>query len=47
MDPFRGYKNAIDDKLADATAVLDAFYADVLVMPMLVVAGARILGLRR
>jgi len=47
VDPFRGYKNAIDDKLADATAVLDAFYADVLVMPMLVVAGARILGLRR
>ena len=22
LDPFRGYKNAIDDKLADATAVL-------------------------
>ena len=34
LDPFHGYKNAIDDKLADATAVLDAFYADVLVMPM-------------
>ena len=25
LDPFRGYKNAIDDQLADATAVLDAF----------------------
>ena len=25
LDPFHGYKNAIDDKLADATAVLDAF----------------------
>ena len=26
LDPFRGYKNAIDDKLADATPVLDAFH---------------------
>ena len=26
LDPFHGYKNAIDDKLADATAVLDAFH---------------------
>ena len=26
LDPFRGYKNAIDDQLADATAVLDAFH---------------------
>ena len=26
LDPLRGYKNAIDDKLADATAVLDAFH---------------------
>jgi len=26
LDPFRGYKNAIDDKLADATSVLDAFH---------------------
>lgn len=26
LDPFRGYKNAIDDRLADATAVLDAFH---------------------
>jgi transposase len=25
-DPFRGYKNAIDDQLADAVAVLDAFH---------------------
>ena len=34
LDPFHGYKNAIDDQLADAVAVVDAFYADVLVMPM-------------
>ena len=34
LDPFHGYKNAIDDQLADARAVLDAFYAEVLVMPM-------------
>ena len=26
MDPFHGYKNAIDDELEDATAVLDAFH---------------------
>ncbi len=26
LDPFRGYKNAIDDQLADAVAVLDAFH---------------------
>ena len=26
LDPFQGYKNAIDEKLADATAVLDAFH---------------------
>lgn len=26
LDPFRGYKNAIDDELDDATAVLDAFH---------------------
>lgn len=26
LDPFRDYKNAIDDQLADATAVLDAFH---------------------
>ena len=25
LDPFRGFKNAIDVQLADATAVLDAF----------------------
>ena len=34
LDPFRVYKNAIDDQLDDARAVLDAFYADVRVMPM-------------
>ena len=27
LDPFHGYKNAIDDKLADATAVLDEYLA--------------------
>lgn len=26
LDPFHGYKNAIDDQLDDATAVLDAFH---------------------
>ena len=26
MDPFRGYKHAIDDQLDDARAVLDAFH---------------------
>jgi transposase len=26
LDPFRGYKNAIDDQLQDATAVRDAFH---------------------
>ncbi|MFL0461228.1 transposase [Kytococcus sedentarius] len=26
LDPFGGYKNAIDDHLADATAVVDAFH---------------------
>ena len=26
LDPFHGYKNAIDDQLEDATAVLDAFH---------------------
>ena len=26
LDPFHGYKNAIDDKLQEATAVLDAFH---------------------
>ncbi len=34
LDPFRGYANAIRDELPDAVAVLDAFYAEVLVMPM-------------
>jgi hypothetical protein len=31
LDPFHGYNNAIGDQLEDATAVLDASYADVLV----------------
>lgn len=26
LDPFRGYKNAIDDNLDDATGVLDHFH---------------------
>ena len=26
LDPFQGYKSAIDEELADATAVLDAFH---------------------
>ncbi len=34
LDPFHGYKNAIDDQLQDARSVLDAFYAEVMVMPM-------------
>ena len=34
LDPFRGYANALRDELGEATPVLDAFYADVLVMPM-------------
>jgi transposase len=42
LDPFHGYKNAIDDQLQDARSVLDAFYADVVVMPMS--SGARLAG---
>jgi transposase len=34
LHPFHGYNNAIGDQLEDATAVLDAFYDDLLVMPM-------------
>lgn len=26
LEPFQGYKNAIDDQLKDATSVLDAFH---------------------
>ncbi len=26
LDPFQGYKNAIDDQLQDAASVLDAFH---------------------
>ncbi len=44
LDPFGGYKSAIDAELEDAVAVLDAFYADVLVMPMLVGGGCCGLG---
>ncbi|MGL5827472.1 MAG: ISL3 family transposase [Nocardioides sp.] len=32
LDPFRGYKNAIDDQLDDARAVLDAFHVVKLAM---------------
>jgi transposase len=39
LDPFRGYANAIRDELPEAITVLDAFYADVLVMPMSVGGG--------
>ena len=28
LDPFHGYKNAIDDQLEDARSVLDAFHVD-------------------
>ena len=33
LDPFRGYANALRDELSEAVPVLDAFYADLLVMP--------------
>ena len=29
LDPFQGYKNAIDDQLQDTTSVLDAFHIGV------------------
>jgi len=35
LDPFYGYKNAIDDKLAEATAVLDHFHVVALAARML------------
>jgi hypothetical protein len=34
LDPFRGYANAIRDELPEAITVLDAFYSEVLVIPM-------------
>lgn len=34
LDPFQGYKTAINDKLEDAVAVLDAFYVELRVMPI-------------
>ena len=34
LDPFRGYANAIRDELPVAITVLDAFYSEVLVIPM-------------
>ncbi|MFF5021306.1 transposase [Micrococcus luteus] len=40
LDPFQGYKNAIDDQLEDATCVLDAFHFDKL-------AGAAVDDVRR
>ena len=33
LDPFHGYKNALDDKLEDAVAVLDAFHVVKLARP--------------
>ena len=33
LDAFTGFKSAAADELPDATAVMDPFYADVLVMP--------------
>jgi transposase len=37
MDGFTGFKTATTEELPDATAVMDPFYADVVVMPMSVV----------
>jgi transposase len=34
MDGFTGYKTAAAEEVPDAVAVMDPFYADVLVMPM-------------
>lgn len=34
LDPFQGYKNAIDDKLADALAVVDHFHIEKLAIKM-------------
>jgi transposase len=34
MDGFTGFKTATAEELPDAVAVMDPFYADVLVMPM-------------
>ena len=34
MDGFTGFKTATTEELPDAVAVMDPFYADVLVMPM-------------
>jgi len=34
LDPFQGYKNAIDDELCDAVAVLDAFHVHALASKM-------------
>ncbi len=33
LDPFRGYHTALTSRLEHASAVLDPFYDDVLVMP--------------
>ena len=43
MDGFTGFKTATTEELPDAVAVMDPFYAEVLVMPMrsaLVLVGA-------
>ena len=36
MDGFTGFKTAAAEEVPDAVAVMDPFYADILVMPMLV-----------
>ena len=40
MDGFTGFKIATTEELPDAVAVMDAFHAEVLVMPMLSALGA-------
>ncbi len=40
MDGFGGYKSAATEQLPEATPVMDPFYAEVRIMPML--AGLRL-----
>ena len=44
MDGFTGFKTAAAEEVPDAVAVMDPFYADVRVMPMLVCGGCCCLG---
>ena len=39
MDGFSGFKTATTEELPEAVTVMDPFYADVVVMPMLLVSG--------